>query len=333
MNFLLQYLNTAIIGLFVTVLISSCYLLSRFNSNSSRGRKAPEAAGKWPVIGHLPLLAGPQLPHLTLGDLADKYGPVFSIRIGLYPALVVSSWEVAKELFTTFDVDISSRPKLTVGKLLGHNYVNFGFSPYGAYWREMRKITAAELLSNRRLELFKHVQATEVELAVKDIYKLWSKSRNEASHVLVETKQWFGDLILNVILRMVAGKRYFGADAAADEKEVRRCRKAMREFFDLAGLFVVRDALPFLGWLDIGGYEKAMKKTHKELDSLVEEWLQEHRRKKEAGETAAKEEQDFIDMLLSVLDDVDLSGFDIDTVIKSTCSVLLFFLHLSSTEF
>ncbi|KAJ0024021.1 hypothetical protein Pint_08875 [Pistacia integerrima] len=285
MDFLLVSLNTTIIGVFVTLLIFSCYLLRRSNSNSTKGPKAPEAAGKWPVIGHLPVLAGSQLPHFTLGALADKYGPVFCIRVGVYPALVVSSWEVAKELFTTYDVDVSSRPKLTTGKLLGHNYANFGFSPYGAYWREMRKITAVELLSNRRLDLLKHVRATEVEHALKEIYKLWTKARNESSHVLVETKQWFGDLNLNVILRMVAGKRYFGADAATDEKEVRRCRKAMREFFDLAGLFVVRDALPFLGWLDIGGYEKAMKKTFKELDSLVEEWLEEHRRKKEAGET------------------------------------------------
>ncbi|XP_031268392.1 cytochrome P450 CYP82D47-like [Pistacia vera] len=323
MNFLLAYLNTTIIGVFVTLLIFSCYLLRRSNSNSTKGPKAPEAAGKWPVIGHLPVLAGSQLPHFTLGALADKYGPVFCIRVGVYPALVVSSWEVAKELFTTYDVDVSSRPKLTTGKLLGHNYANFGFSPYGAYWREMRKITAVELLSNRRLDLLKHVRATEVEHALKEIYKFWTKARNESSHVLVETKQWFGDLNLNVILRMVAGKRYFGADAATDEKEVRRCRKAMREFFDLAGLFVVRDALPFLGWLDIGGYEKAMKKTFKELDSLVEEWLEEHRRKKEAGEVAAKEEQDFIDMLLSVLIDIDLSGFDIDTVIKATCLTII----------
>lgn len=166
--------------------------------------------------GYLHLLAGPQLPHLALGALADKYGPLFSIRIGVHPALVVSSWEVAKELFTKYDVDISSRPKLTVGKLLGHNYANFGFSPYNAYWREMRKITASELLSNRRLELLKHVRATEVEGEIQEIYKIWTKKKNESDQVLLEMKQWFGDLNLNVILMMIAGKRYFGARAESD---------------------------------------------------------------------------------------------------------------------
>ncbi|GAY39425.1 hypothetical protein CUMW_044270 [Citrus unshiu] len=319
MNFLLPYLDTSIVVVGACATLVVFYYLQKW---SNTGKKPPEAAGKWPMIGHLHLLAGPQLPHLALGALADKYGPLFSIRIGVHPALVVSSWEMAKELFTKHDVDISSRPKLTVGKLLGHNYANFGFSPYNAYWREMRKITASELLSNRRLELLKHIRATEVEGEIKELYKIWTKKKNESDQILLEMKKWFGDLNLNVILMMIAGKRYFGGRAENDETEVRRYRAAIRNFFRLGGVFLVRDALPFLGWLDIGGYEKAMKKTAKELDSLIEEWIEEHRRKKESG---ANLDLDFIDVLLSVLEGegVDLSDFDVDTVIKATTMTII----------
>ncbi|XVE94802.1 hypothetical protein REPUB_Repub02eG0040900 [Reevesia pubescens] len=320
-DFLLPYLNSNIVGVFAILL--SCFLLIRWSRKSLKGQIPPEAAGRWPLIGHLHVLAGSQLPYIALGNLANKYGPIFTIRIGLHPAVVVSSSELAKEIFTTYDVAVSSRPKLTVGNYLGHNYANFGFCPYGSYWREMRKITASELLSNRRLELLKHVRASEVEISIKELYKLWTKKLVESSHILVEMKQWFGDLNLNVILRMVAGKRYFGAGVASDEKEIRRCRKAMREFFHLAGLFVVRDAIPFLGWLDLGGHEKAMKKTAKELDSIMEEWLEEHRRKKESVGEVAKGEQDFIDVMLSVLDGIDLSGYDVNTVTKATALTLL----------
>ncbi|KAI9161433.1 hypothetical protein LWI28_017387 [Acer negundo] len=332
MNFLLdQYLNTTTVGvvLFAILVFSYYYLLRRSNSKSAKGPKPPEAAGKWPVIGHLQLLtgSGTRLPHFVLGELADKYGPVFSIRIGVHPALVVSGWEVAKELFTKHDVNVSTRPKLTVGKLLGYNYANFGFAPYDAYWREMRKITNLELLSNRRLELLKHIRANEVENAVKETYKLWTEKRNGSGSggILVDMQQWFGDMTFNVILRMVAGKRYFvGGDS--DEKEVRRCRKAMREFFDLGGIFVLRDAVPYLGWLDLGGYEKAMKKTAKELDSLGQEWLEEHRRKRElSGEPDANDhqEQDFMDVLLSVVDGANLPGYDADTIIKATTTTII----------
>ncbi|XP_007017404.2 PREDICTED: cytochrome P450 CYP82D47 [Theobroma cacao] len=318
---LLPYLTSNIAGVFA-VLLLSCFLI-RWSGKSLKGQKPPEAAGWWPLIGHLHVLAGSQLPYLALGDLANKYGPIFTIRIGLHPAVVVSSSELAKEIFTTYDVAVSSRPKLTVGNYLGYNCANFGFSPYGAYWREMRKITASELLSNRRLELLKHIKASEVESSVKELYKLWTKTKDESGHVLVEMKQWFGELNLNVILRMIAGKRFFGAGVASDENEARRCRKAMREFFRLAGLFVVRDAVPFLGWLDLGGHEKAMKKNAKELDSIMEEWLEEHLRKKDTVGEIAKGEQDFIDVLLSVLDGVDLEGYDVNTVTKATAMTLL----------
>ncbi|KAE8675295.1 Cytochrome P450 [Hibiscus syriacus] len=107
-----------------------------------------------------------------------------------------------------------------------------------------------------------------------------------------------------------ASKSFFGAVKDSDEQEAMRCRKAMREFFYFSGLFVVWDAIPFLGWLDLGGHEKAMKKTAKELDSIMEEWLEEHRRKKESFEEESKGDQDFIDVLLSVLEGLDLSGYD-----------------------
>ncbi|GMI82593.1 cytochrome P450, family 82, subfamily C, polypeptide 4 [Hibiscus trionum] len=321
-DFLFPYLNCNIAGVFA-ILILSFFLLITCSRKSLNARKPPEAGGGWPLIGHLHVLTGSKLPYLALGDLSDKYGPIFSIRIGLHPAVVVSSSELAKEIFTNYDVAVSSRPKLTCGKHIGHNYANYGFCPYNAYWREMRKITASELLSNRRLELLKDIRASEVESSVKELYKLWAEKQVESTHVLVEMKKWVGDLNLNVILRMIAGKRFFGSVNASDEREARRCRKAMREFFHFSGLFVVRDAIPFLGWLDLGGHEKAMKKTAKEFDSILEEWLEEHRRKKESVEEEAKGEQDFIDVLLSVLEGSDLSGYDVNTVTKATALTLL----------
>lgn len=85
------------------------------------------------------------------------------------------------------------------------------------------------------------------------------------------------------------------------------------------GLFVVGDAISALGWLDLGGEVKEMKKTAIEMDSIVSEWLEQHRHKRDSGDTET--EQDFIDVLLSVLNGVELAGYDVDTVIKGTCTV------------
>ncbi|RVW61305.1 Cytochrome P450 82A1 [Vitis vinifera] len=55
------------------------------------------------LIGHLHLLGANKLLHQKLGDMADKYGPIFCIHLGFSKALVVSRWEVAKECYTTND--------------------------------------------------------------------------------------------------------------------------------------------------------------------------------------------------------------------------------------
>nr|M1KXD0.1 RecName: Full=Flavonoid-6-hydroxylase; Short=ObF6H; AltName: Full=CYP450 monooxygenase 82D33; AltName: Full=Cytochrome P450 82D33 [Ocimum basilicum]AGF30364.1 CYP450 monooxygenase CYP82D33 [Ocimum basilicum] len=287
----------------------------------------PEASGAWPVIGHLRIMSGHPsagIPHVNLGMLADKHGPIFSIRLGVHRVVVVSSPEVIKELFTTNDVAVSSRPSVKAGKHLAYDNAMLGFASYGAYWRQLRKIVSLELLSNRRLELQSHVSMSETGQFVKELYKLWEKKKSDGSGtevgegVVVDMKRWLGELNMNVVMRMVAGKRFGSGDNA---EETKRCRRVMGDFFYLAGFFVPADALPYLGWLDLGGHEKRMKKAAKELDEVVGEWLAEHREREFSGEGKA---QDFMDVMISVVKGADLQcEFDVDTIIKATCGTLI----------
>nr|GMD93707.1 cytochrome P450 82C4-like [Ipomoea batatas] len=291
--------------------------------NQKGGSEAPEPAGAWPVIGHLHLLGGAdQLLYRTLGAMADKYGPAFNIRLGSRRAFVVSSWEVAKECFTTNDKALASRPMTVAAKHMGYNYAVFGFAPYTSFWREMRKIAMIELLSNRRLEILKHIRLSEMNLCVRDLHELWAKNGSG----VVELKRRFEDMSLNMIVRMVAGKRYFGAAGdSSDDGEARRCQNAINKFFHLIGIFVPADALPFLRWLDLHGHEKAMKATAAELDSILNGWVDEHRERRKSGEVKGEGDQDFIDVMLSLEEQGHFSNFqyDPDTTIKSTCLALI----------
>ncbi|KAK7283327.1 hypothetical protein RIF29_12768 [Crotalaria pallida] len=302
-------------------LLYTCVVRKRRICNN-KNKEAPIPAGAWPIIGHLHLLGGDnQLLYRTLGTMADQYGPAFNIWLGTRRAFVVSSWEVAKECFTTNDRALASRPETVGAKLMGYNYAVFGFAPYSPFWREMRKIATLELLSNRRLEMLKHVRVSELNMSIRDLYK------NSLSSEVVELNRWLEDLTLNIVVRMVAGKRYFGASANCDDDgdEAKRCQKAISQFFHLIGIFVVSDALPFLRWFDVQGHERAMKKTAKELDSILEGWLEEHRKQRVKGEVKADGDQDFIDVMLSLQEEGQLSNsqHDSDTSIKSTCLALI----------
>ncbi|KAI7752901.1 hypothetical protein M8C21_000060, partial [Ambrosia artemisiifolia] len=168
----------------------------------------PEASGAWPIIGHLKVFSGHDLPHVTLSSMADRYGPIFMIRLGIRKVLVVSNWEITKEIFTTHDVIISDRPDYKAAKILG-------------------------------------------------------------------------------------------------------------EWFEYLGHFLVSDALPFLDWLDLGGYKKTMQRVARELDSIFGKWLEEHRKKRSSGN--ATDVKDFIDVMMDVVEDDKVTGYDADTIIKTTC--------------
>jgi cytochrome P450 len=65
-----------------------------------------------------------------------------------------------------------------------------------------------------------------------------------------------------------------------------------------------------------------MKETFKEMDDIVSGWLEEHRRRRESGESY-KGDQSFMDIMISTLEGTDLAGYDVDTINKATCLVLI----------
>ncbi|XP_010060877.2 cytochrome P450 82A3 [Eucalyptus grandis] len=127
---------------------------------------------------------------------------------------------------------------------------------------------------------------------------------------------------MNIVLKVVAGKGDNRNIATVDEEENWRCHHALREFLQFLGLFPVADALPFLRWLDLGGHEKSMKRTAKELDTILSGWLEEHKgNSKNLSDNRG--DQDFIDVMLSTLNGMEIGGFDADTVIKATCLAII----------
>lgn len=314
----ITYASTFIFLYFIYMLFG---IFSNKKGNVNTGTP-PEVAGAWPVVGHLHLFSPSGLPHKTFGLMADKYGPIFTVKFGSRQVLVVNDRKIAKDCLTTNDKALATRPKALAVELLGYNYALSGMGPYGPYWREMRKIVVLELLSNHRVQMLRHIREFEVKTSIKQTYEMMNGSPNI---VKIEMKQWFDNLIMAITVRMLFGKRY-STQESHEVEEGKRARKAIRNFFKLLGTFVVADFIPSLRWFDIGGYEKEMKENAKETDCILDNWLEEHKRKRSCGEKENEDEQDFMDILLSLFEgarDEDLPGFDADTLIKSTCLAML----------
>nr|XP_043638819.1 cytochrome P450 CYP82D47-like isoform X2 [Erigeron canadensis] len=316
--------------LFICSAIIFCFLVfghlawikARANSsNNGKGKKVPEAAGSWPIIGHLHLLAGSQVHHKLLGSMADKFGPIFTLKLGVHPVLIVSNSAMAKECLTTNDRVFASRPRSMASELMGYNCGMIGFAPYGPYWREIRKIIVLELLSQKRLEMISHIRVSEVKSSILDMYTTCKINEGSSEMTKVDLKDWFGNLMMNIVGRVIFGVCFSRGQQNDDEY-----KKTIRRFFELTGAFVPSDAIPGLRWLDFGGYEKIMKKTAIEMDAVINGWLEEHKKmlsfKQQVDEST---DQGFMGMLLSRLEEAkeDLYGFSTDVVVKSTCMALL----------
>ncbi|KAK4395745.1 cytochrome [Sesamum angolense] len=209
---LLPWVLPTLLTLLAILLITPFYsLVSTGNKRILNKKLPPLAAGGWPIMGHLRLLSGPELPHIILSNMADEYGPIFSIRLGVHNALIVSSWEIAKECFTTNDMIFCDRPRTAVIQHMSYNFAMFGLGKYGPYWRELRKISTQKLLSNRKIEMLGHLYVTEIRALMRSLYN--SCVDNSDGKVL-EMRKVFGELSLNVMVRVVAG------DVESENEEV-----------------------------------------------------------------------------------------------------------------
>ena len=92
-------------GIAVLVLLALLWLLQRRASQSS----LPPGPLGVPLLGYLPWL-DPVQPYKTLTQLVTSYGPVFSVRLGSVPCLVLAEISVIKEVFSRDEV--SGRPPL-----------------------------------------------------------------------------------------------------------------------------------------------------------------------------------------------------------------------------
>ncbi|CAN0866866.1 Cytochrome P450 82A3 [Linum grandiflorum] len=277
-------------------------------------RRAPEPSGAWPLIGHLHLLSpSSQIPGCKiLGALADKYGVVYSLQVGIHNLLVLSGWEVVKDCLTTKDRTMATRASIAVGKHLGYDNAVLGLAPYGPYWRHIRKMATVQLLSNHRIESMTNLRLSEVNQFLKEVY---AESTAEA---FFNMSQLLEQLAFNMALRMVVGKRFGREDYVDENSEVRRYKEAIEEAVRLSGVFVASDALPWLEWLDLGGHVGDMKRAFKIIDEVVGNWLEERlRTQQQGGDT-----QDFMDVMISSLgSDSDVASFSAhskDTIVKAT---------------
>lgn len=152
-----------------------------------------------------------------------------------------------------------------------------------------------ELFSAKRLESYEYIRVEEMNTLLKEINGLAGKP--------VLLKDHLSTVSLNVISRMVLGKRYLdnteNSIVSPDE-----FKEMLDELFLLNGVFNIGDSIPWLGFLDLQGYVKRMKVVSKKFDKFLEHVLDEHNERRKSVENYVA--KDMVDLLLQLADDPNL---------------------------
>ncbi|CAI0421305.1 unnamed protein product [Linum tenue] len=231
-----------------------------------RRRNLPPSPPSLPIIGHLHLLST-QSPYRSLRDLSAKYGAVLLLRFGSRDVLVISSPSAVEQCFSDNDIAFANRPLLLGAKHLNYNHTTIGACNYGDRWRNLRRLTTAELFSPSRVAAFSAARRAEAGLMLKEIFR--EAESGERRGVNLSSK--FRGFAFNTMLRMVAGKRYFGyGESDVVDKEAEEFRDLIGEFSAIQGTSTPNDFFPLLRWVDFQGLEKRMKSIMTKLDDFLQ---------------------------------------------------------------
>ena len=277
-------------------------LRTRMNSKSNAlASMLPPGPPKFPLIGNLHLFIGTQ-PHRCLARLAQKYGPVMLLKLGEVSTVVISSAEAAKEVMKTHDSIFSERPCIYAAEFITYNFQDIVFS-HGDYWRQIRKICALELFSQKRVQSFRPIRKEEVSNLVRTI--------SSKEGLPINLKDLLYSSTVSIFSRTAFGAKCKHQDAF---------KKLLPDIVALFGGLSVVDVYPSVKSLHlINAMRPKHKRLHKKVDDILESIVQEHKAAKLTTMTKENEVDDLVHVLLDIQDhgehEVPLSTYSIKAIL------------------
>ncbi|KAL8246834.1 hypothetical protein R6Q59_008050 [Mikania micrantha] len=281
-----------IISFLVSSFFMFLFFILNFEPNGQHHPNLPPGPPKLPIIGNLHQLAG-SLPHRVFRDLAKKHGPIMHIQLAQISAIIISSPRLAKQVLKTHDLALASRPTSLASRVLFYENTNIAFTPYGDYWRQLRKICSLQLLSAKKVRSFGAIRQQEFNKFMKSLSLLPDGEP-------INVREKVSEMVNNVVC-----VSSFGDNC--------RQRTQLLEIIDRFGRelsgFCLADVFPSYEFVSrIMGRKSNLLKLRKYFDEILDEILGDRLCRRSNRD--ASNEEDLLEVLLKIKDE-DGIGFAI----------------------
>ncbi|KAI7753942.1 hypothetical protein M8C21_033142 [Ambrosia artemisiifolia] len=250
-------------------------------------KNLPPGPPKLPIIGNLHQV-GDQ-PHVTLANLAKRYGPLISLSLGKQLLVVASSPEAAREILKTHDRLLSARKvpsALQHPTMLPHSLM---WSECNQTWKSLRTLCRTEMFSAKALDT--HSRVREEIFA-----KLIDFLRKKQGHA-INMEDIIFTTLFNTLSSIMFAKEFL--DFPDENESHDWLKESMHKVIEYAGRIKDFGAFfPVLNRFDLNGTRKGTMTEFKKILAYWEDIIEERRAQVNSSTWSSEQAQSFLDRLL-----------------------------------
>ncbi|XP_061373130.1 ent-kaurene oxidase-like [Gastrolobium bilobum] len=290
-----------------------------FTHKRSKLPPVPEVPGL-PVIGNL-LQLKEKKPHKTFTRMADKYGPIYSIRTGASTLIVLNNTHVAKEAMVTRFPSISTRKLSNALTMLTSDKCMVATSDYN----EFHKMVKKHILTNVLGANAQKRNRCHREAMMENILRQFNEHAKTSSDLAVNFRKIFVSELFVLALKQALGNNV--ESIYVEELGGTLSREDMHKILvaDLMeGAIEVdwRDFFPYLKWIPNKSMVMKIQKLVIRRKALMKALMNEQRKRMASG----KEINCFLDYMLSEakeLTEEQISMLVWETIIETSDTTLV----------
>ena len=274
-------------------------LLSLLNY-SRRSNRLPPGPKRKLIFGNIFDLG--KKPHRSFANFSKIYGPIISLKLGSVTTIVVSSIEVAKEMFLKKDQILANRTIPDSVRAGDHDKLSMSWLPVSNKWRNLRKISAVQLLSTQRLDASqanRHVKVQQLLTYVQDCSK--KKQGVDIGRAAFTTS-------LNLLSNTFFSKELASHESSASQE----FKKLMWNIMEEIGRPNYADFFPILGYIDPFGIRRRLAAYFDKLIDVFQDIIRERQKLRFANDFDGKQAKDILDTLLNLHEENELNMSEIN---------------------